>query len=394
MNRVDLLPPDHRAERRLVLALLAGAGAEVRFDVDADAFLSVAPDRLHPFLFLQLRDTVIPPRLRETLKAAYFRSALHDLRRRADLARVSAALSSERIPFLVLKGPVLAATVYPERAARTMLDLDILVAPEDLAGALRTMAAVGYHVPAEFRGVTFGSGDAPPLLHERPGGPALELHTMLESMADVRNALAVTEPGARRVEVGPGLVVPALSAAEHFTQVAVHMSKKPRFRGELRSLLDVALLLRREPLDWDALLAEWDARAIASWILLAVTLAHELFDAPLAPELARRRPADEPLALAAQQLWLPLKPNVPLRLVFAMTGRTPVPIHAQALQTQAETPRGLLRARAHADRAFDRVRRLFSALARPRDLVSELRCHRRGERLYALLEARPPQHSG
>jgi hypothetical protein len=395
MNRIDLLPRDHRAERLLVLDLLAGG--EPRFEGEVDVFLSVAPETLHPFLFLRLRNAALPPRLAAALKEAYRRAVLHDLRRRADLARVSAALDAAGIPFLVLKGPVLAATVYPERAARTMLDLDLLVAPEDLDRALQTMEAVGYRIPPQFAGVLFCAGDAPPLRHDQPGGPTLELHTMLESLTDVPNALAVSAPRARRVEVGPGLVVAALEPGEHFLQVAVHMSKKPRFRGELRSLLDVALLMRHEALQWDAVLAESDARALGGWILLAATLAHELLGAPLPSELARRRPADELLVLAAEQLWRGRRSNVTPRLVLAITGLTPPPVHARSLQIRGPAPPELGSGWARAESAFRRVvrriQRVLSALARPRDLRSEVRGHRRAERLYAMLEARPAPRS-
>lgn len=384
MDRLDLIPAEHRKERLYLLDILGGKTSP--FDVDGEAFLAIAPKKLHPFLFARLRETQLPDRVRETLSAAYRRNALRELRRAAELRRIDAALTGADIHFLVLKGPVLAATVYPDRASRTMTDLDFLVDEREMTRAMDVLEQAGYRVPPQFAGAELAAGDAPPLIHDEPGGPSIELHAMLDSLPDDRATLDAMWPHARRVDLGHGIVLPALERGEFFAHVATHMSKHHRFDGELRSLLDVALLLRREELPWDALLAEWDRRGIAEWIVLTVTLAHILLDAPLPHAFTDRRASAEALAIAAEQLWIPAKSAVPPTVTFAMGGGAPKPMHVHAPGTTVPMPRGVEGARLRASRGIERLRRMLAATLRPRAVAFEVEMHRKRERLYAIVE--------
>lgn len=384
MDRLALVPATHRAERLFLLDVLAGKTPP--FDVDAEAFLAVAPKKLHPFLFVRLREAQLPAAVRDVLSAAYRRNALQELRRAAELRRIDGALAGAGIGFLVLKGPVLAATVYPDRAARTMTDLDFLIAGEEMDRAMRVLEQAGYRVPPQFAGAELAAGDAPPLIHDEPGGPSVELHAMLDSLPDERAAFAAMRPSARRVDVGHGLVVPALERGELFAHVAAHVSRHHRFEGELRSLLDIALLLRHEELDWDTRLAEWDRRGIADWIVLTATLAHILLDAPLPRAFADRGAPEEALAIAAEQLWITAKSTVPPTVTFAIGGGAPKPMHTHVPGTTAAMPGGMDGVRVRATRSLERLRRVLSATVRPRAIASEVEMHRKRERLYAIVE--------
>ena len=379
-----MVPEPHRAERLFLLDVLAGKTPP--FQVDADAFLAIAPKKLHPFLFARLRETQLPDSVRETLSAAYRRNVLKELRRAVELRRIDAALSSAGIRFIVLKGPVLAATVYPDRASRTMIDLDFLIDEDEMAHAMRVLETAGYRVPPQFAGRELAAGDAPPMIHDQPGGPSIELHAMLDSLPDEHAALAAMWPRARRIDLGHGITLPALDNGEFFAHVATHMSKHHRFDGELRSLLDVSLLLRTEELEWDVLLAEWERRGITRWIVLTTALAHILLDAPLPDSLANRSTSEEALALAAEQLWIPSKSAVPPSVTFAIGGGAPQPMHVRAAATTVPMPGGVLGARLRAARGLDRMRRMLSATLHPREVASEVELHRKRERLYALLE--------
>ena len=67
----------------------------------------------------------------------------------ADLARALRALSDAGAPVIVLKGAALASTVYPSIAHRPMGDVDLLVRPQDLERARRTLEAAGYRFVPE-----------------------------------------------------------------------------------------------------------------------------------------------------------------------------------------------------------------------------------------------------
>jgi Uncharacterised nucleotidyltransferase len=84
------------------------------------------------------------------------------------------ALRAAGIRAMPLKGSSLARQLYRSVAARTSVDIDILVAPEDLAGAIATVEGLGW------RWAPDGSrrGRLPPL-HEtlvHPSLPRIELH--------------------------------------------------------------------------------------------------------------------------------------------------------------------------------------------------------------------------
>jgi hypothetical protein len=397
MERLDLIPQLHRPERLFLLDLLSDAATDAAFgrDLDPDAFLAVTPEKLYPFVYVRLIPRAerlrVPAALMELLAGHYRRNLLLELRRVADLRRIDATLTAAGIPFLVLKGPVLAASVYPDRASRTMTDLDLLVPDEEMPRAIEVLATIGYRVPGQFAGTEMAAGDAPPLVHHEPGGLVLELHSMLDSLPEERAALAAVLPSARRVPVGHGLELPALERAEFFAHVVTHVSKHHRFEGELRSLLDVALLLHADApvLDWESLDVQWQQRGIADWISLTVTLAHLLLRSPL-PELYRRRPpADEALSIAAEQLWVMQKDRLPTRVTYAVAGRFPTPVHARAGE-RVPIPAGMRGAQARAQREWQRARRVLSAIRRgtlrPSIVATDVDLFLKRERLFAIVE--------
>lgn len=404
VHRLDLIPATHRAERSFLLDVLSDAigpaksNAQFGRELNADAFLAVAPEKLYPFLYLGLKPHAerlrMPAVLVDTLSAHYRKNLLIELRRVADLRRLDTALTAARIAYLVLKGPVLAASVYPDGAARTMTDLDLLIAGEEMPRATEVLETIGYRVPAEFAGTEVEAGDAPPLVHDEPGGLVLELHSMLDSLPEERGALAAMLPTARRVPVGHGLMLPTLEQAEFFAHVVAHVSKHHRFEGELRSLLDVALLLHADAatLDWEALDREWQRRGIAEWIALTVTLAHLLLCAPM-PAAYRDRPvSDEALSIAAEQLWIVQKNRLPPRVMYSVAGRFPTPVHAHVPKGTAPVPAGLRGVSARAARQWQRARRVLSAIRRgtmrPSIVTADVDLFLKRERLFALIEAR------
>jgi hypothetical protein len=400
VERLDLIPSTHRAERLFLLDVLGDSMGEMQFgrELDADAFLSITPEKLYPFLHVRLNPHAerlrMPAKLGETLAAHHRKNLLLELRRVADLRRLDATLTAANLPYLILKGPVLAASVYPDRASRTMTDLDLLIADEEMTRAMEVLATIGYRVPAQFAGSEVEAGDAPPLVHDQPGGLVLELHSMLDSLPEERAALAAVLPSARRVPVGHGLELPAPERGEFFAHVVAHVSKHHRFEGELRSLLDVALLLKADvdAFDWEALDAEWQRRGISEWIALTVTLAHRLLGSPL-PEIYRARMISaEALAIAAEQLWVVERNRLPPRVMYAAAGQFPTPVHAQVPRSKAAVPSGLRGIGARAARQWQRMRRVWTAFRRgtmrPSVVAADVDLFLKRERLFALIESR------
>ena len=389
----ELVPSAHQRERLFLLALLGRRSGEVPADLDVDAFLDVTPENLHAFVHACLLKLPNAPRaLLDRTAASYRKNVMMMLQRTADLRRLDAALSAAGLPYLVLKGPILAHTVYPEPAMRTMLDLDLLLHDADVERAMAALAEIGYRVPEHFAGATTNPGDAPPLIDTAFGSAVLELHTILDSMPHGDPPLARAWAGARRVPAGHGLELPTLDRAEFFAHVVMHVSRHHRFEGELRSLLDVALFLQSKEaaLDWRALDEEWSRRGISPWIVLTITLAHILLGSPIPDVYEDRRPSREALAIAAEQLWVTDEHFVPARITQALARRPAAPIYHGTAQA-VPVPKGL---RFRVGREWKRVRRAIRAVRtgglRPRNVARSVDLYLKRERLFALLENEHP----
>src|ERR1700722_4860479 len=60
------------------------------------------------------------------------------------LADVFTSFESGGIRARVLKGPAIAQWLYPDSGARTYIDCDVLLCPEDVAAAGEALAALGF----------------------------------------------------------------------------------------------------------------------------------------------------------------------------------------------------------------------------------------------------------
>jgi Uncharacterised nucleotidyltransferase len=112
----------------------------------------------------------------ETTERAIADCAEHDAWLELISVRLIEVLRAAGIPAITLKGPMLGRELYGGLGRRPSADIDLLVAREDLAGAVRTARRVGYHV-----GPDPTDAGALPLLHFRldPAThalPPLELH--------------------------------------------------------------------------------------------------------------------------------------------------------------------------------------------------------------------------
>jgi hypothetical protein len=392
MDRHDLLPQKNRAEWLLLLDVLAGRDAALT-EVDVAAFAAVVPPTLAPFVHCRLRSADAAPELRDLFAAHYRHGAMAHLARTAELRRIDATLRDAGIRYLLLKGPVLAATVYPDAATRTMIDLDLLVHDAELPRAVHALGTLGYSVPPEFQGVTLERGDAPPLVNARLGLPVLELHTLLDSAPDDPSALDAAWATARAVSLGNGISVPTLGRAEFFAHVVAHASRHHRFEGQLRSLLDVALLLGNDPgeIDWDAEAAQWERRGLAGWIALTLELAHVLLDSPVPAPFAAKRPSAEALVLAAAQLTAQKEPRVPERVAYLLGAPRPSPVHRDGARHRAPLPPGLAGVRVAMRRQWRRAAKAVTFLTRgalrPRAVADYVTLLRDRERLFTLVES-------
>ena len=97
----------------------------------------------------------VPREIGDPLKEAYYRLAAANAVRFQELAKVLATLSAAGIPVLVLKGALLAETVYGNLALRPMSDLDLLIPRERIHEIPQVLAPLGYRLSAGEAGYSF-----------------------------------------------------------------------------------------------------------------------------------------------------------------------------------------------------------------------------------------------
>ncbi len=138
--------------RRLARALVAGADdAPVDLGGASDARLldTAGPQGIAPLLDLraeQGRITGISPTVRSALRDAAHRTAARDLALEHALAELDRHLVAQGLEALLLKGGVLARTVYPERRLRPCSDLDLWIRREDTAAMMETLRTFDYRL--------------------------------------------------------------------------------------------------------------------------------------------------------------------------------------------------------------------------------------------------------
>lgn len=233
--------------------------------------------------------------IKDTANQIAFDGVLHV----SQLAQVQRALQSGGIVPLVLKGVALGDLLYDDPTVRPSTDLDVLVKPEEIDGALDVLKSLGAQMPPQSE-IDFQrrySYDLSCLLPPVVGKATLvELHWHLAPRGLFDLDLDAWRGRAQPFDLD-GTAALRYAPEEQLLHLALHM-RKHRYVG-LRWLADVAELLRRfeESLDWPYLVATARQAGLQTLLYTALSLAREYLDAPcpmeplqaLTPSAARRR---------------------------------------------------------------------------------------------------------
>jgi hypothetical protein len=246
-------------------------------DVDWDALLAraEAEDVLPAVAYAATGWAAVPPEIRRRLADALATGRARNLVMTRELAWALRRCATDGIAVIVLKGPVLAETVYPDPALRPFGDLDLLVQPEDRRRADATLRALGYAPVADEHSWDFDIAFDGATVYESTAGVRIDLHWALltearyawrprEAAAVWDRAVPITLAGERALGLAPEDLV--LHLATHF---AVHHS----LTGLLRQW-DLALVLAHAPMEWPVLLRRaraWRVRQALFFTLLSVS---------------------------------------------------------------------------------------------------------------------------
>lgn len=227
-----------------------------------------------------------PPAVRRRLSDALIAGRARHLMMTRALAPVLGRFSADGIPAIVLKGPALAETVYPDPAWRPFGDLDILVRREDRRRADAALLALGHRRVADAHTWEFDIEYDGATLYAGADGIHVDLHWAL--VTEPRYAWSGHADGAVWERAAPltlaGRPALALARDDLVLYLATHLAVHHALGGVLRHW-DVALVLGAGPLDWDALVrraARWRVRRPLYFVLREVERAF----GPLVPARA------------------------------------------------------------------------------------------------------------
>jgi hypothetical protein len=246
--------------------------------------------RLSPLLFCHLeQERDVPAAVHSALERAYLAASARSLFIAEAQRRVLDALLADDIPALLLKGAALVETVYPDPAQREMLDLDILVPPEQIDRATQALTPLGYTPPPQPDGpvATATTRLAPDDHH----GPALvgaeqlvavELHHHITIPGeghrfDLDAMWRRSRPSSRGDYRLPSPEDLLLHVSLHFTRNRLGGSYMRRNTGgALAQISDVARIVDREAVDWDLLAISARSYGLDTRVFLALFAAREL----------------------------------------------------------------------------------------------------------------------
>jgi hypothetical protein len=264
-----------------------------------------------PLLYRQLQDHLarVPAPVRNDLQRCYWATAATNTLLLIELQRIVETLAARQVPAVLLKGAVLAETVYPDVGTRPMADLDLLVPPGQVDDAQAVLARLGYRAAAaDHLGHTANFlrtyGGELTYCRNAGRGVSLDLHWRLIHLEGFRDVLSIGYDGLwQRVRAMPEPWQDArqLSVEDSILYLAIHLALHHRL-SDFRLFFDVDRLIRAAGVvDWTALAsraAAWRVRYV-TYIVLA--LAQELCSTPIPVDLRQAfRPSRLRLALLGQ----------------------------------------------------------------------------------------------
>ncbi|MFN8443063.1 MAG: nucleotidyltransferase family protein [Caldilineaceae bacterium] len=225
-------------------------------------------------------EAALPSEIRQLLQKSHRVNASRNMQIYHALGQLLAALQKQQIPVLVLKGAHLGATVYESIALRSMVDMDILVQEANIMTAVEQLHALGYQPETPWRSLdaylTYRH-HVPPFIHPNKV-PVIELHWQV-TPPNRGYAIPVEQLWShRRAAMLNGISAEGLCPEDLLIHVCVHATYHHWFQHGVRSLCDIAELLRYygDTLDWETVRARAAAWQCERGVYLALSAAQQL----------------------------------------------------------------------------------------------------------------------
>jgi len=303
-----------------LLQLLAVSGTENfsdeqfdTHDMDWQAVLAAARRHgLELLLYDRLRAEAwkdrLPPEVKDSLRERYLAVTARNMVMLHHAAEILKALKAAGVEVIVLKGLYLVENIYASIGLRIFGDIDLLLRKESLVDALTVMQGLGYVLSTWYDPADPNTDikHLPPLQKDK--APTIELHwTILEE--DEPFSIDAEGLWQRAVPARvAGVEVLALALEDLILHLSLHHTYQHRLRAGLRSLYDIAEVLRLKgaELDWQRLLTtarQWGTERV-TWLTLRLLQALSGATPPAAvmEDLMPDPPAERILADALEQV--------------------------------------------------------------------------------------------
>jgi len=275
---------------------------------DWPALLAAAQlHRLVPLAHQRLKESDCPELVRAAFRASALALALRTKQLQAALTGVMDALRVAGVASIVLKGPALAATVYPHPSLRPYRDLDLLCREEDWSTVYHVLVDLGFQpvqpLPAPPPKVWERKAYYHSQYYRRHDRVLVEIHYDLWQIG-LRPRLGDAY-WRRAVEVdGDGCPIRVLAPEDQVLHACVHLNHHGYSRLIWFSDL-LHLLARHRQLDWAYLIEAARREGVALSLYFSLVYLERLFAVKTpAGVLAALRPAF-PQAWLHDRLWPP-----------------------------------------------------------------------------------------
>lgn len=341
-----------RQERTALRALLIRATADAGRSRDGDALewlVTDAPIHALPCAAAihrvagAVRDALdgvdaVPASVTAQLDAVRQRAALRHLLITGTLDAIGRTFDAAGLRWVAMKGPVLAARLYPAVGDRAYADLDLLVDRRDFPDAMRILEGAGYE--HAIRNWALAERMLAGQVSMGRHGVSVDLHWHLHYSRQDRRPFAL-DPEAmierRRTVNVSGVEAPTLDPVDTVVTLAFHAARSDGHR--LVWCKDIERALTIEPPDLDELVRRCRDFRCAPPVGLMLGRARALLDAPVPAEVVRTltpgslRAANALAVAATHPVQLDERPTVAralTRSVRASAGATVAALPARA----------------------------------------------------------------
>jgi hypothetical protein len=300
----------------------------------ADAVATAFQHHVAALLYANLKATageLVPTVWLDSLRQYASESSGLSLLLFSELVRLHEMFEAEQLPLVPYKGPVLSWLAYGNLTGRTFIDLDFVTKQENVPRATALLKSAGFRPefsPQEELSGQRGHAPGQYGFFREANRTHVELHTErtlryfpvpLDFDKMSRRFLTVEIAGRRML---------TFSTADTLVMLCVHGAK--HFWDRLAWSVDVAELIRAQPVDWDLSLQVASEMKSMRVFLLGLCLAHDLLDAPLPPPVLRRIELDATVRWLADKVWAQFggaadaSPGVVPRALFRLRSRDSV----------------------------------------------------------------------